>query len=152
MDTVHWCVFLTFIVIRIVKCGEVQHEDGVTYVSTTGVDNISCFNTGIDNPCQSFTYVLLNAHISCDDNCVIIILDSQPRVINSKINTVFRKNQSLHVSSINVQMINVSFGSIQINSRGSSNMTFENLLLIFGSLSFSLFKQVEFKNAVIKYS
>ena len=31
-------------------------------------------------------------------------------------------------------------------------MTFENLLLIFGSVSFSSFKQVMFKNAVIKYS
>ena len=138
MDTVHCCVFLTFIVIGIMKCGEIQHEDGLTYVSTTGIDNILCF---IDNPCQSFTYVLLNAHISCDDNCVIIRLDYQPRVINSKVDIVFRKNQCLHVGTINEEMINVSFGSIQINSRGSSNMTFENLLLIFGSISFSSFKQ-----------
>ena len=114
----------------------------------------ACFNAGINNPCQNFTHVLLNAHISCDDNCVVIILDYQPRVINSNVDKiiVFRKNQSLHVSSINVQMMNVSFGSIQINSRGSSNMTFENLLLILGSVSFSSFKQVEFKNAAIKYS
>ena len=50
------------------KCSDAQHENGITYVSTTGIDNTSCFNAGIDKPCRSFTYVLLNAHISCDDN------------------------------------------------------------------------------------
>ena len=92
MDTVHWCVFLTFVLTGIVKCSDVQHEDGITYVSTTGIDNISCFNAGIDNPYQSFTYVLLNAHNYCDDTCVIIILDSQPRVINSTSSIVFRES------------------------------------------------------------
>ena len=50
MDAVHSCVFLTFIFIGIVKCGDAEHEDGITYVSTTGIDNTSCFNAGIDNP------------------------------------------------------------------------------------------------------
>ena len=76
MDTFHWCVFLAFIFI--LGCSAVQQNDGLTYVSTTGIDNVSCFNAGIDNPCQSFSYVLLYANISCDDNCAIIILDSQP--------------------------------------------------------------------------
>ena len=150
MDTVHWCVFLAFIFILFMKCSDAQHEDGITYVSTTGIDSTSCFNAGFHCPCQSFTYVLLNAHISCDDNCVIIILDSQSQIIN---NIVFRKNQSLHVSNhFNLQMVNVSFGSIKINSGGSSNMTFENLTLIFGSVWFFSFQQVKFENVVIKYS
>ena len=99
MDTIHWCVFLAFIFTGIVKCSDVQHEDGITYVSTTGINSISCFNAGIANPCQSFTYALLNAPISCDDSCVIIILDSQSRVVNSTNSIVFRESQSLHVSS-----------------------------------------------------
>ena len=127
MNTVHSCMFLTFICIGIVKCGDAQHEDRIT----TGIDNKSCFTAGIDNPCQSFNYVLLNSNNSCDDNCVIILLDSQPRVVNSKTNIVFRMNQSLHVSGFNMHMINVSFDSIQISSCNSSSMTFENLLLTF---------------------
>ena len=149
MDTVHWCVFLALIFILSIKCSNGQHEDGFTYVSTTGIDNISCFNGGIGKPCQSFTYVLLNAHTSCDDNCVIIILDSQSQIIN---NIVFRKNQSLHVKHFNLEMVNVTFGDIQISSSGSSNMTFENLILIFGSVSFFSIQQVKFESVVIKYS
>ena len=152
MDTVHCCLFLALIFIVFVECTEVQHEDGITYVSKIGIDNISCFNAGIGNPCQSFTYVLLNTPISCDDTCVIIILDSQSRVINSTNSIVFRESQSLHVSSVNLQMVNVSFGDIQINSNGSSNLTFENLTLVFGSVLVYLFKQVEFRNVVIKCS
>ena len=150
MDTVHCCVFLALISIIFMKCSDAQHEDGITYVSTVGIDSTSCFNAGFHNPCQSFTYVLLDAHISCDDNCVIIILDSQSEIIN---NIVFRKNQSLHVSKhVNLQMVNVSFGSIQLNSSGSSNMTFQNLTLIFRSVSFVSFQQVKFENVVVKYS
>ena len=132
------------------KCSDAQHENGITYISTTGIDSTSCFNAGFHNPCQSFTCVLLNAYISCDDNCVIIILDSQSEIIN---NIVFRKNQSLHVSKhFNLQMVNVSFGSFQINSNRSSNMTFENLILILESVLFLSFQQVKFENVVIKYS
>ena len=65
MDTVHCCVFLVLIFIIFMKCSDAQHEDGITYVSTTGIDSTCCFNAGFHNPCQSFTYVLLNAHISC---------------------------------------------------------------------------------------
>ena len=151
MDTI-LCVFLAYIFTGFVRCDDVLQRDRVTYVSTTGIDNISCFNAGIDNPCRSFNYVLLNSKNSCDDNCVIIILDSQSRVINSTNNIVFRINQSLHVSSVNLQMVNVSFGDIQISSNGSSNLTFEYLILVLGSVSFSSFKQVEFRNVVIKYS
>ena len=150
MDSFHWCVFLAFIFS--LGCSAVQQNDGLTYVSTTGNDNVSCFNAGIDNPCKSFTYVLLNAPISCGDNCVIIILDSQPQIISITNNVVFRKNQSLHLSTFNVQMLNVSFGNIQISSRGFSNITFENLVLVFGRISFSLLKRVEFRNVVIKHS
>ena len=53
---------------------------------------------------------------------------------------------------INLQMVNVTFGDIQINSSGSSNMTFENLTLIFGSVSFISFQQAKFETVVIKYS
>ena len=53
MDTVHWCVFLVLIFILFMKCSDAQHEDGFTYVSTTGIDNTYCFNAGIDNPCRS---------------------------------------------------------------------------------------------------
>ena len=151
MDTI-LCVFLAYVFTGFVRCDDVLQRDRVTYVSKTGIDNISCFNAGIDNPCRSFNYVLLNSKNSCDDNCVIIILDSQSRVINSTNNIVFRNNQSLHVSSVNLQMVNVSFSDIQISSNGSSNMTFEYLILVFGSVSFSSFKQVEFRNVVIKYS
>ena len=98
-----------------------------TYVSKTGIDNIFCFNAGMNNPCRSFNYVLLNSKNSCDDNCVIIILDSQSRDINSTNNIIFRKNQSLHVSSINLQMVNVSFGDIHISSSGSSNLTVSHI-------------------------
>ena len=152
MDTVHCCMFLALILIVFVGYAEVQHEDGITYVSTTGIDNISCFNAGIDNPCRSFNYVLLNSNNSCDDNCVIIILDSQSPVINSTNNIIFRESQSLHVSSINLQMVNVSFGDIQISSNGSSNLTIENLTLVLGSISVYLFKQIEFRNVVVNCS
>ena len=79
-----------------------------------------------------------------------IIFESQSEIIN---NIVFRKNQSLHVNKhFNWQMVNVSFGTVQINSNGSSNMTFENLILICESISFLSFQQVKFENVVIKYS
>ena len=135
-------MFLALVLIVFVGCAEVQHEDGITYVSTTGIDNISCFNAGVENPCQSFHYVLLNSNNSCDDNCVIIILDSQSRVINSTNNIMFRENQSLHVSSINLQKVNVSLGDIQISSSSSSNLTIQNLT----------FKQIELRNVVVKCS
>ena len=73
-------------------------------------------------------YVLENIN-SCDDNCVIIIVDSLPQAINSTINVLPRKNQSLHVSSFNKVTVNVSIGDVRI---GSSNVTFENLTLFVG--------------------
>ena len=47
MDTVHWCVFLVFIFILFMKFSDAQHEDGITYLSTTGIDSTSCFNASI---------------------------------------------------------------------------------------------------------
>ena len=49
-------------------------------------------------------------------------------------------------------MVNVSFGNIQISSSGFSNITFENFVLVFGRISFSSLKQVEFRNVIIKHS
>ena len=116
-DTVHLCMFLAYLFVGFVNSDYVHQGDRNTYVSITGIDNVSCFNAGIDNPCERFTYVLENIN-SCDDNCAIIIVDSLPRVINSTINVLPRKNQSLHVSSFDKVTVNFSIGDVRISSSG----------------------------------
>ena len=86
-------LILTFIIF-VHECADVQHKDGITYVRTTSIDNISCFNTSIENPCKSFTYNYIIHVMIYNYKCVIIILDCQSQVINSTYNVVFRQSQS----------------------------------------------------------
>ena len=94
-------------------------EDGVIYVGNNGTDDLTCLNGGIQNPCRSLSYLLLDI-TSCGKNkCNIILLDDQFLIQNYT--TVVTKALNITSFSTRDNVVSIQI-SQQWNLTGSSSV------------------------------
>ena len=94
-------------------------EDGVIYVGNNGTDDLTCLNGGIQNPCRSLSYLLLDI-TSCGNNeCNIILLDDQ--FLMQNYTTVVTKALNITSFSTRDHVVSIQI-SQQWNLTGSSSV------------------------------